>query len=100
MRVKSGVNPSGVGSAPEIPIAPGEPPKTGPLHTWVDGDGRGVWHYCGVCKVIRYPNGKLDLAICPGAHALKINPKYVRSDKSASAKSKPAARVPRSPKTG
>ena len=62
----------------EAPTTSAEPAKTGPLHSWVDGDGRGVWHYCGACKVVRYPNGKLDAQVCPGASAPRIHPVYVK----------------------
>jgi hypothetical protein len=80
--------------APEAQTPP-ESAKTGPLHTWIDGDGRDIWHYCQVCKVVRYPNGKLDAQICPGPAAPRIKPKYVKSDKSASAKTKPASKAAR-----
>ena len=53
------------------------------LHRWVPVDSRETSHYCGDCRVVRYPNGKLDAQACPGAPAPSIKPSYASKRKAA-----------------
>ena len=76
----------GSASLPEIPPnPPGDEtsvaettPATGPLHTWIPVDSKVTSHYCKVCRVVRYANGKLDAQVCPGAYKSGIKPVYVK----------------------
>jgi len=51
------------------------------LHTWIDDDGRGIWHYCAVCRSVRHPNGKIDGELCPGERKRSFVPESKRKAK-------------------
>jgi hypothetical protein len=70
MAVKSQPTP-----APEV--APAETNEPVKLHTWVKFQPTDQWSYCGVCRAIRHPNGKLDGQACRGYY--KIPPKPVKT---------------------
>ena len=62
----------------------GTPAEPG-LHAWIDGDGRGIWHYCEVCRTVRHPNGKIDGNLCPGERKRSFVPESKRKAKPAKA---------------
>ena len=66
-----------------VPAGPG-------FHAWVDGDGRGIWHYCEVCRAVRHPNGKIDAEPCPGERKRSFVPESKR--KAGPPKARPGAR--------
>jgi len=100
-KMKSANSADAVRAVAPLASPPAATPAGGARHTWIDGDGRGIWRYCAVCRAVRHPNGKLDKNICPGPGQPKFNTKPRKSPKppAVPAKSAPrtAAKAPRRP---
>ena len=66
-------------STPETEISPAETAIPLKLHTWRKLQPTDEWSYCGVCRQIRQPNGKLDKEACRGYYKQASKPMKTRA---------------------